>query len=104
MKNLETLWVQFFFSILPVQAANPKYVFKMALSWSAPSNSAELKLGQNIHKNIVPTIANISDVYDDPSILPALFWSILGRIIKLTAKPKYAPNACTVMEPPTSVT
>lgn len=50
------------FCILPVQAASAKYVFRIARSCSAPSNRAELKLGQNIHRNSVPTIANMSEV------------------------------------------
>lgn len=82
--------------------ASARYVFIIARSWSIPSNKAELKLGQNIHKNNVPTMANISDVYEAFSSFPALFCSDFGRKIKLTAKPKYAPNECTVIEPPAS--
>lgn len=52
------LWVE-----LPVAAANDKYVFRMARCCCVmSSNSALLKLGQNIHRKIVPTIANKSDV------------------------------------------
>lgn len=66
------------------------------------SSSAELKLGQNTHKNIVPTIANKSDVYVDDSFAPLPFSWALGRSTALTANPKYAPNAWTVIDPPTS--
>lgn len=64
--------------------------------------SAELKLGQNIHKNSVPIIANMSDVYEAPSSEPVAFSFDFVRNIRLTAKPKYAPNAWTVIEPPIS--
>lgn len=47
-------------------------------------------------------MANMSDVYDEPSYIPLSFLSGFGRIIKLTAKPKYAPKAWTVMLPPAS--
>lgn len=60
---------------------------------AALSSNAELKLGQNIHKNIVPTIANKSDMYVDDSCAPASFCCFVGRSTALTAKPKYAPNA-----------
>lgn len=95
--------------VLPVAAANERYVLRIARCCCViSSNNAELKLGQNIHKNIVPTIANISDTYVDPSFELALFVLTLfssrfGRITKLTAKPKYAPKAWTVIEPPASV-
>lgn len=45
-----------------VHAANDKYVCRIARSCSGPSTNAELKLGQNIHKNTEPTIAKMSDV------------------------------------------
>lgn len=91
-------------TLLPVAEANDRYVLTMARCCCVmSSSSAELKLGQNTHRNMVPTIANMSDVYDDASCWPALLCSSFGRIMKLTAKPKYAPNACTVIEPPTSV-
>lgn len=67
-----------------------------------PSSRAELKLGQNIHRNSVPTMANMSDVYEAFSSFPESFCSGFGRKMKLTAKPKYAPNEWTVIEPPTS--
>lgn len=88
----------------PVAAASARYVFTIARSWSAPSTRAELKLGQNSQRNSVPIIANMSDVYEGPSCWPAALSSLLGRRMQLTARPKYAPNACTVIEPPTSVT
>lgn len=48
---------------LPVAAANDRYVLRIArCCWLMSSNNAELKLGQNIHKNMLPTIANRSDI------------------------------------------
>lgn len=86
------------------QIPNDKYVFKIARCCCATSSSiAELKLGQNIHKNIVPTIANKSDIYVDDSFAPASFSWAFGRNTALTANPKYAPNAWTVIDPPASV-
>ena len=44
-----------------------KYVFKMARCLGSPSAAAALlKLGQNIHKKIVPIIENMSDVLAEP--------------------------------------
>lgn len=82
------------FCVLPVADANDKYVFIIArCCCSGASSRAELKLGQNIHKNNVPIIANKSDAYTEPSSFPlaaplSSFWLVFGRIIKLTAKPK----------------
>lgn len=75
-----------------VAAAKLMYVFKTARCCSLPSRRTELKLGQKIQRKIEPTIANISDVYEGPSIGPASFSPGLGRNAKLTANPKYAPN------------
>ena len=48
-------------------AQREKYVFKIALCWGSPCfAAAALKLGQNIHKKIVPTIENMSELLDDP--------------------------------------
>lgn len=95
-KNKRKMWGIYY---LP----SDKYVFKMArCCWVISSSRAELKLGQNIHRNTVPIMANRSDEYDDPSFTPASFSVVFGRITALTAKPKYAPKACTVIEPPTS--
>ena len=48
-------------------AHKEKYVFKMARCWGSPCfAAAALKLGQNIHKKIVPTIENMSELLDDP--------------------------------------
>ena len=45
------------------QAQSEKYVLRIALCWGSPgAAAAELKLGQNIHKNTVPTRENMSDV------------------------------------------
>jgi hypothetical protein len=71
-----------------VHAANDKYVCKIARSCSGPSTRAELKLGQKIHKNTDPTMANKSDVYEAPSSSPGLAFSFDGLRIKLAASPK----------------
>lgn len=48
------------------QAQSEKYVFKMALCWGGPAAAAApLKLGQNIHRKIVPIMENMSDVLPD---------------------------------------
>ena len=48
-------------------AHSEKYVFKMARCCGSPClAAAALKLGQNIHKKIVPTIENMSELLDDP--------------------------------------
>ena len=48
-------------------AHSEKYVFKIARCWGSPCfAAAALKLGQNIHKKIVPTIENMSELLDDP--------------------------------------
>lgn len=53
----------FFVVCLPVAAANDRYVLRIARCCCVMSfNSAELKLGQNNHRNIVPIMANKSDV------------------------------------------
>ena len=44
-------------------AHNEKYVFRIALCCGSPAAAAaELKLGQNIHRNTVPTRENMSEV------------------------------------------
>ena len=47
-------------------AQREKYVFKIARCLGSPAAAAAaLKLGQNIHKKIVPIIENMSDVLAD---------------------------------------
>ena len=60
------------------EAHMEKQVFKMALCLGSPSCAAALlKLGQNIHKKIVPIIENISDVLAD-----AYKYNVKQKIIK----------------------
>ena len=48
-------------------AHSEKYVFKMARCCGSPClAAAALKLGQNIHKKMVPTIENMSELLEDP--------------------------------------
>lgn len=74
--------------VVTVQAANERYVCKIARSCSGPSTKAELNEGQNIHKNTLPIIAKRSVWYDALSISPTLAFSFDGLRIKLTANPK----------------
>lgn len=47
---------------LPVAEASDKYVLIIARSASGPLARAELKLGQKIHRNNVPIMANVSEL------------------------------------------
>ena len=48
-------------------AQSEKYVFNIARCCGSPClAAAALKLGQNIHRKMVPTMENMSELLDDP--------------------------------------
>jgi hypothetical protein len=54
-------------------------VFMITLYWKEPDAKAPLKLGQYIHKKMVPTMAISSELYDpthfpDSSLIALLGW------------------------------